>query len=219
MLLSPGKNPWNILSPSQRGSLNIYRQFSGCRPRLGPRKAKGLAISERSCKPVMQLKSVHPAKMLRRVNERAGISSDRSRALASVTPTARDYPRCLSRGARARGGRPSLWETREKNFPRRVEPSSSSANGNDYRCAPEAHRYACVLLLCCKRESPRGGPARVERWPAAREKDEEEREEQIGREEKGGRAGGRVRKIAARAPVELKGGRREGWPRATEGGR
>lgn len=84
-------------------------KFQDVVPQLGPRKAKGPRARasyscKRSCKPVMQLKSVHPAKMPRRVNERARISSDRSRVLASVIPTARDYPRCLSRGARATPG-------------------------------------------------------------------------------------------------------------------
>lgn len=43
--------------------------------------------------------------------------------------------------------------------PSRAELSRSSANGSGYRCAPEAHRCARVVVV---KESPRG-PARVER--------------------------------------------------------
>jgi len=136
----------------------IFRMSSPTRTAQSQR----VGYSERSCKPVMQLKSVHPAKMLRRVNERARISSDRSHALASVTPTARDYPRCLSRGARERGDRPSLWDREKRTF--RVALSRVVRARTEM--VIDAHRKLNVKpVWWCRvvKESSRGGPARVER--------------------------------------------------------
>lgn len=55
-------------------TLAIFRTSFPTRTAQSERVRARVGYSERSCKPVMQLKSVHPAKMPRRVNERARVS-------------------------------------------------------------------------------------------------------------------------------------------------